>query len=255
MSLFHQAAELQGLNARAALCVVVASSGSTPRKIGAKMIVIDEGDTDRIIGTIGGGAIEHLIRKKAVNAIRQKAPELVSTSLRNELGMCCGGEMTVFIEPIKRRPQFFCFGAGHIAQALCPLIAHIGFDVLVADERRPLLDQEAFSKARLRLDDTSNFAIKTMSFDDDTYVVVATHDHGLDQKIIENILAHPFKYAALVGSKRKALMTKKRLLAKGFLPNACERITCPAGIDIYARTPEEIAVSIAAQMISIKNAG
>ena len=250
MSIFAQAAFFENSLDDAAFCLVVSVKGSTPRKVGAKMIVIDRGDDlGEIKGSIGGGAIEHLVRKKAIVAIRAQKAELLTTSLRNELGMCCGGEMTVFIEPIAKQPKFFCFGAGHIAQALCPMMKDLGFKVFVIDERPKMLESKVFSTCH-KIDDCSGFAIKDMPLKN-AFVVIATHDHALDQSIAENILAHEFSYAALVGSKRKALMTKKRLLAKGL--KDFQRIICPAGLDISAISPEEIALSIAAQIIQHKN--
>lgn len=254
MSLFAKAADFENSSFNSALCTVVEVRGSTPRKVGAKMIVVDDHEPmGLIVGTIGGGAIEHLIRGLALESIRLQKPRLVSTSLRNELGMCCGGEMTIFIEPIVKKSQFICFGAGHISQALCPLAAHLGYEVSVVDERSDLLANVAFATAKNRFTDPSHFSFKDMPFSFDTYVVIATHDHELDQKIVEGVLSQTFKYGALVGSSRKALMTKKRLLAKGFLIDAITRIICPAGLNIYASTPTEIAVSIAAQMTMVKN--
>lgn len=250
MSIFAKAAFFENSLDDAAFCLVVSVKGSTPRKVGAKMIVIDRGDDlGEIKGSIGGGAIEHLIREKAILAIRRHKSELLTTSLRNDLGMCCGGEMTVFIEPIAKCPKFFCFGAGHIAKALCPMMKSLGFKVFVIDERPKMLEGKFFSKCH-KITDCSGFAIKDLPLKN-AFVVIATHDHTLDQSIAENILAHEFSYAALVGSKRKALMTKKRLLAKGL--KDFQRIICPAGLDISAISPEEIALSIAAQIIQHKN--
>lgn len=253
MNILSMIGDLENSAQRAALCIVVHVSGSTPRKPGAKMIVIDNHEPQgNIVGSIGGGAIEHHIREQAIEVINANKPRLVQTSLRNELGMCCGGEMTVFIEPIARKAKLFCFGAGHIAQALCPLAAKVGFLVSVTDERKDLLNAPAFSTAQ-RFDDMSRYVKRELIFCDDTYVVIATHDHDLDQQTVENVLDAPFKYAALVGSQRKALMTKKRLLAKGFAIDQINRIVCPAGLNIFAQTPEEIAVSIIAQMILVRN--
>jgi xanthine dehydrogenase accessory factor len=254
MSIFAQLTELQRSHHHIALCTIVSSSGSTPRKPTTKMIVIDNNEpAGSIIGTIGGGAIEHFIREKAIEAIRLGQPSLVTTSLRNELGMCCGGEMTVFIEPITPKPPFICFGAGHIAQELCPLAFGLGFDVTVVDSRKDLLASDAFDSVGAKLSDASIFSFADMPFGDDTYVVITTHDHSLDQKIVEGVLTKNFKYGALVGSERKALMTKKRLVKKGFREELINRIYCPAGIPINAGTPAEIAVSIAAQMTLVRN--
>lgn len=256
MSLFATFAEIEAQRVAAAMCTVVSASGSTPRKPGTKMIVIDDHTHyGSIKGTIGGGAVEHHVRACAIDAIRQKRAALITTSLRNELGMCCGGEMTVFIEPLVANPPLLCFGAGHIAQALCPLAASLGFDVIVVDDRQELLRLPAFTKAKCRQNDSSIFSIKDMPFGEDTFVVVATHDHELDQRVVESILPERYHYAALVGSKRKAEMTRKRLRAKGFAESTIAQIRCPAGLSINATTPEEIALSIAAEMIQVKNHG
>jgi xanthine dehydrogenase accessory factor len=219
------------------------------------MIVIDNDlSHGEIIGSIGGGAIEHLIRREAILAIHEQQSRLVTSSLKNDLGMCCGGTMTVFIEPIRHVAKLICFGAGHIGQALCPLAFDLGFEVSIVDHRKDFLQNDAFAKVSHRYDDATNFSIANMAFSRETYVVIATHDHDLDQKIAESILGQTFKYAAMVGSVRKALMMKKRLLAKGYEESHIAKICCPAGLDIRANTPQEIAISIASQMIMVKNA-
>lgn len=254
MSIFDLAAQMERSHESSALCTVVKIKGSTPRKPGAKMIVIDDDNPyGRILGSVGGGAIEHLIRKKAIDAIRSNEAQLMTTSLRNELGMCCGGEMTVFIEPIVTRSDLICFGAGHIVQAICPILSSLGFFMHVVDHRTELLKSEALFCAKSHLTDPSCFAMDDMPFNKNTYVLIATHDHGLDQSIAEGMIKRPFAYAAMVGSLRKAKMMKKRLLAKGFSLSQINRIFCPAGLNINAITPEEIAISIAAQIIMVKN--
>jgi xanthine dehydrogenase accessory factor len=237
MSLFAHAADLENSSLNAALCTVVEVNGSTPRKAGAKMIVIDTLEpSGEIVGTIGGGAIEHLIRNEAIKSIRSSKSQLVKTSLKNELGMCCGGIMTVFIEPIIKSPILICFGAGHISQALCPLAVRLGYRVTVVDSRKELLMKDAFIATVHHVIEFSHFSLLDMPFSNNTYVVITTHDHDLDQKIVEGILRHTFKYGALVGSLRKALMTKKRLLSKGFNQEDVKRIICPAGLNINAST-------------------
>jgi xanthine dehydrogenase accessory factor len=254
MSVFAKLAELEDMGPKAALCTVIDVKGSTPRKPGAKMIVLDTGEPfGKIFGTIGGGAIEHQIRNHALNSIRLAKSSLITTSLRNELGMCCGGEMTIFIEPVLKKPNFICFGAGHIAQALCPLLGILGFQLWVVDERADLLLHQAFASATKKQRNTSTFSLTDLPFGDNAFVVIATHDHDLDQQIVEGILHQPFKYAALVGSQRKALMTRKRLIAKDFNLKIIDRLICPAGLMIHGQTPEEIALSIAAQIIAVKN--
>jgi|HubBroStandDraft_4_1064222.scaffolds.fasta_scaffold44601_2 xanthine dehydrogenase accessory factor len=247
-------AELLSLTMPAAICTVVHVKGSTPRKVGAKMLVIDNGEAfGKISGTIGGGAIEHHIRAQALDAIKEQEPRLIATSLRNELAMCCGGEMTVFIEPVLKTPELLCFGAGHIAQALCPLAQRLGFSVHVIDHREELSLLPCFDACQKHVVEINPFLFSALPFSPHVYVVIATHDHQLDQMVAEQALKIPGKYLALVGSERKALMTKKRLIAKGHALEMADKIICPAGIDIKAQTPFEIAISIVAQMVEIKN--
>jgi len=239
----------------AALCTVVSSEGSTPRKAGAKMIIIiaDDPAKPQIINTIGGGAIEHYVVAQALEAISSGEPRLLTTSLRNDLAMCCGGQMSVFIEPIKVSPKLIIFGAGHIAQALCVITQNLDFETHVFDFRVDLLESLAFKNCVKHPGEISSFSCGSINWEADSYVVVATHDHQLDQQVIESILHREFKYLALVGSLRKAIMTRKRLLAKEMSPSLCDRVTCPAGINIHAQSPEEIAVSIAAQLIQVRH--
>lgn len=252
MDLLQALKEVESSKMSAALCTVVSIKGSTPRKIGTKMLVIENGDSHgRIIGTIGGGAIEHHIRFLAIKVIKSRKAELVSTSLRNDLGMCCGGEMTLFLEPIIKAPPLLVFGAGHISQALVPMAQSLGFLAYVIDERAELLRLACFKACEKLVDDLT--LLNALPFGPEVFVVVATHDHALDQRIIEQVLPHEFLYLALVGSRRKALMTKKRLEAKGVSLVAQQRVICPAGIAINASTPAEIALAIAAQMTKVRN--
>ena len=177
-----------------ALCTVVAIKGSTPRKLGAKMVVL-ENDTPHgsIYGTIGGGAIEHRVRTKALQTLKQKQATLYDVALANELGMCCGGQMTIFIEPLEIKPHLIIFGAGHIGQALCQLGLSMGFQVSVADPREELFEAPEFTSAINRFDDYTKYDLEHMPFSPDTFAVVVTHDHKVDQELIEKILPKDFR--------------------------------------------------------------
>ena len=232
-----------------ALCTVVKTKGSTPRKIGAKMAVVRNGDElGGILGTVGGGAIEHQIRAKALEVIDRGEPQLIETALAAELGMCCGGQMSVFIEPLQAKPKLIIFGAGHIGQALARLAMPLGFEVYVADPRESLLHPNSFHADVRLVGDYTTHDITQLPFCSNTYTVIVTHDHQMDQKIVERILRKPFRYAALVGSARKARLTVQRCLNRGFSKTEVEQLLSPAGINIHAQTPDEIALSILGQM-------
>jgi xanthine dehydrogenase accessory factor len=244
------------LEGPAAVCSVVATTGSTPRKVGAAMVVIADGThLGRIEGTIGGGAVEHRVRKAAVEVIATTRPLLKDFALTTELGMCCGGQMSIFIESIQENPPLLVFGAGHVGTAVCRLANHAGFYVSMADPRNDLLQPERLPEATQLFDGYAKEDMEQMPFGPNTFVLVVTHDHPTDQRLVEDILSRPFCYLAMIGSKRKAEMTKERCRNKGFEEEKLRQLHSPAGIDIGAETPEEIAVSIVAEMIAHRRLG
>lgn len=237
----------------AALVTVVATSGSTPRKAGASMVVIADGSEHGTIeGTVGGGAVEHQLRAVALEVIATTRPRTVDVALTKELGMCCGGSMTFFVEALRMRPPLVLFGAGHVAQALCRVATTAGFDVTVADPRDELLVAERFPDAVALIDDYEREDLARLPFGPDAFVVVATHDHQVDQQLVERVLPLPSRWCALVGSRRKAMLTRERCLNKGLDVALVERLRCPAGLDIGAETPAEIAVSLVAEMVQVR---
>lgn len=249
-------ADLLERDVPAALCTVVGTKGSTPRKAGASMVVVDDGsELGTIVGTIGGGAVEHDIRRRALQVVATTRPELVEIPLTTMLGMCCGGTMSIFIESLRMRPACIVFGAGHTAQALASVAVTSGFDVSVVDPRDDLRTADRFPQATLfdSYDHDDDFA--ALPFSSSAFVVIATHDHAVDQRLAERVLAQPFAYAALVGSQRKAVLTRERCRNKGIADDVIERLRCPAGLDIGAETPEEIAISIVAEMVQVRRRG
>ena len=237
----------------AAVVTVVATKGSTPRKTGASMVVLADGTAHGAIeGTIGGGALEHRAREEALAAIRETRPRLVEVALTTQLGMCCGGQMSLYIEPLRVRPPLVVFGAGHVGAALCALATRAGFDVAVADPRDDLLTPARLPDAALLVDDYDAEDFARLPFGPDAFVVVATHDHQVDQRIVEDVLRRDFRYVALVASRRKATLARERAAAKGIADDVIARLVSPAGLDIGAETPEEIALSIVAQMVEVR---
>lgn len=237
----------------AALCTVVATKGSTPRKAGAAMVVVDDGsEAGAIDGTVGGGAVEHTIRQAALEVIATLRPQFLELPLTTMLGMCCGGTMSVFIESLRMRPPCILFGAGHVARSLAATAHTVGFDVHVVDPRDDLCETGRFPDATLHNSYDHDDDFDALPFSSDAFVVVVTHDHQTDQRLAERVLARPFRYAALVGSQRKAVMTRERCRTKGLADDVIDRLRCPAGLDIGAETPEEIALSIVGEMVQVR---
>jgi xanthine dehydrogenase accessory factor len=250
---FSELARLEGTGRPFVVCTVIASSGSTPQKPGSRMAVSDDG---ALTGTIGGGAIEKQVVDAALDLMKapQRTTHTVETHLTHDLGMCCGGKMTVFLEKHGGAAKLFVFGAGHVAKELAALARHVGFDVTVVDERAEWLTAERFPGAKLRHEPPEVVA-RALSGGADTYCCVTTHDHPLDQACLEALLRTPLAYLGVIGSERKALRFRQRLEAAGYGRDELARFQSPMGLSIAALTPQEIAVSIVAQLIAVRRGG
>jgi xanthine dehydrogenase accessory factor len=234
----------------AVLVTVIGVKGSTPRKPGAKMLVLAQG---RLVGTIGGGALEHTLVEQAVSLFGRDEPVLVERHLTHELGMCCGGSVTVLLEPQSYAPRLYLFGAGHVSAPVAQVASLAGFDVTVIDERDDLATAERFPTVQQRLVEPPLDVVDDLPMDaDHTYVVVITHDHSLDEAIAARLLRRPWRYFGIIGSARKREMFKKRLGASGFEPELLDRMRTPVGLEIEAETPGEIAVSIVAELVAVR---
>lgn len=243
-SLFARIAALEAAGQRAAVVTVVRTSGSTPRAAGARMIVHPD---RRIEGTIGGGRVEEAGISEAIAALGDGRPRFLELPLTQALGMCCGGTVALFVEVVLPAPRLIVFGAGHVGAALTRMAAQAGFVVHVADERDSLLSAERLPEARALHDDLDDPALP---FGPEAYVMVTTHDHALDQQIVEKALRRPHRWLGLIGSRRKAELTHQRLVHRGFSASEAASVRSPVGLAIGAETPEEIAVSVLAELIA-----
>lgn len=234
---------------RFALLTVVETRGFTPRKAGAHMLLAAGGETS---GTVGGGAIEHEVLREARALLEGgSVPAVVRRHLTQELGMCCGGEMTVFIEAIDVAPRLCVFGAGYLAKPLAAIAAGCGFRVTVVDERPEWASPERFPGAEVRCRAPVEF-LRALELDPGDYAVVATHDHALDQRLVQELLRRPLKFIGMIGSVPKQRKFALRLRARGFGDEQIARLHTPLGVSIGANTPEEIAVSVMAELIAVR---
>jgi len=231
------------------LATVVESRGFTPRKSGARMLIAAGGE---IFGTIGGGAIEREVRLEAARLLGSGGSALLRRHLTQELGMCCGGEMSIHLERIEARPALVVFGAGHVAKPLAAIAAGCGFDVTVVDARPEWATPERFPTAALEVRDPEAFA-RGLEPRGDEFVVVATHDHALDQRVVQLLLARPLRFIGMIGSVPKQRKFALRLQARGFDAAAIARLRSPLGLPIGGDTPEEIAVSVVAELIAVRH--
>lgn len=234
---------------RFALATVVETRGFTPRKAAARMLLAEDGET---AGSVGGGAIEHEVLERARELLRTGGTATLKRHLTQELGMCCGGEMTVFIEAVLPLPRLFVLGAGYIAKPLATLAARCGFQVTVVDERPEWLTAERFPHARMEPREPVAWT-RSMRFRGTDVAVVVTHDHALDQRLVEELLRSPLGYLGMIGSLSKQRKFALRLKARGFADADIARLHTPLGLPIGADTPDEIAVSVVAALIAARH--
>jgi xanthine dehydrogenase accessory factor len=248
-------AELQRLleaNEPFVLCTVIAAHGSTPQKPGSKLVVKADGT---LLGTVGGGAIEKQIVDAALALLAEAGAttRTLDTHLTHELGMCCGGRMTVFLEKHVAAPALVVFGAGHVARELAAFAVATGFRVTVVDERAEWASVARFPGCEVVLRPCDDVA-REHPGGTDTYFCVTTHDHALDQRCVEALLDKPWAYLGVIGSRRKAERFRQRLRAAGFRDDRVAQLECPMGVDIGALTPAEIGVSIVARLVAVRRA-
>lgn len=241
--------ELLDTGRHGALCTVTESSGSAPQRPGSKLLLRDDGTFE---GTVGGGAIEDAALARAREVMRTGRAERFAAHLTRELAMCCGGRMEIFIEPIGSRPWLVVFGGGHVASALVPVAATAGFRVHVVDEREEWASEEHHTAAEICTCAAPLDVLDALPWGPETSAVVVTHDHQLDERILEQCLARDWRYLGMIGSRAKAHRIIGRLVAKGADPDRLAAVHCPIGLSLGAREPGEIAVSVVAELIAVR---
>ncbi len=233
----------------AALVTVIGVQGSAPRHGGARMLVFADG---AIVGSVGGGTFEHRVIASAIEAIAQGRPRRFQVHLTRDLGMCCGGQMEAFIEPLPAQERLVIFGAGHVGAAVARLAEPLGFRVSVIDERPELLEDALLPPGVERRCGSPLRLVDELGIDPRTWLLVLTHEHALDQDLVERLLPLPHAWLGMIGSRTKVTRFLIRLRAAGMDESLFSRLCAPVGLDIGAETPEEIAVSIAAELIRVR---
>jgi len=238
---------------KAALVTVVGTEGSTPQKAGARMLVYADG---RIVGTIGGGCLEAEMISRARLAIEGRKVKLTSYDLTPEQagedGLVCGGRMQVFIEPIEGTPVLCLFGAGHVAQPLARMAHECGFRVEVADDRVKFANEKRFPQAERIVVDGFEQAAERMTLGRSSYAIVVTRGHRGDEEALEAVLRRDVRFVGLLGSRPKAVHILSALAERGIPRERLATVHTPLGLEIGAQTPDEIAISILAEMIAVR---
>jgi xanthine dehydrogenase accessory factor len=253
MTIFEALTDLERTNSTGALCMIIRSRGSTPRHVTSKMLVYPDG---HIIGTVGGGEVENRVIKEALGAMQDKKPRLLEYNMtdpeRGDPGVC-GGQLEIYVEPIIPKPMLVIVGVGHVGKAVAHLAKWLGFIVAVCDDRpdfcTPTSVPEADQFYPIALEDLS----KQMKITPWTYIVLTTRGMDVDVRGLPSLLTTQASYIGVIGSKRRWTTTTKKLIEAGVSADKLKLIHTPIGLDIHAETPEEIAVSIMAEIIMLRD--
>ena len=249
--IYQEIVRLSNEGQEAAVATVIVTSGSTPREEGAKMLVRADGS---IMGTIGGGSIEKRVIQEAPAVIRSGKPKKLAYRLQagEELGMICGGDIEVFVEPILVAPHLYIFGGGHIALPLVKMAHIAGFKITIIDDRPEFANPGRFPEAEQTIVSDMTATFEQLTVDHSSYVVIITHGHKYDEAALAGALKTPAGYIGMIGSKEKNRAVFSRLLSKGYTQEDLDRVHAPIGLRIMAQTPEEIAVSIIAELVQVR---
>ncbi|MCI0650728.1 MAG: XdhC/CoxI family protein [Planctomycetes bacterium] len=252
IEIFQEAARILSAGERGAIATIIATIGSTPGKTNSKMLVRGDGST---LGTVGGGCTEEEIRRLALQVIATDRPHRqsfrITAATASQTGLLCGGEFEVYIEPIGN-PVVYIFGAGHIARALVPLLASLDYRSVVIDDREAYAAREHFPLAsEVRVADLER-ALDDLPVGLNSYLVVVTRGHQHDEAVLAQAVRTTARYVGVIGSRGKIGAILRNLKRAGIAADALARVRGPIGLDIDARSPAEIAIAIAAEMIAFR---
>lgn len=255
VDVFDELVRLRRLGQKSALATIVQVNGSIPSFESAKMLVREDGT---FVGTIGGGCVEAEVWNAAREVMDTEKPKHLSFSLGQDAaydnGLICGGQLNVFVEPVIPQPRALIFGAGHISKSLSKVATLAGFESVVIDNREAFANKERFPEAAEVISDEYESVFPGLNVNSTTYIVIVTRGHRDDMRVLRWAVSTPAKYIAMIGSKRKTIATIHELQKEGFPRELFERIYAPMGLEIGAVTPEEIAVSVVAEMIAVRRA-
>jgi xanthine dehydrogenase accessory factor len=236
-----------------ALVTIVSAHGSTPQRVGARMLVHADG---RTVGTIGGGCYEHDAFWKARETLVSRTAQLVhyelSDDLAEESGLICGGRMDVFIEPVEPSPHLYILGAGHVGYQLGQIAHTVGFKLHVMDDRQKFANRERFPEAAEVVVESLDTWVRAAAIPATAFVVVLTRGHRQDFDVLQALAGRELRYVGLIGSRAKVARLTDALLEAGVSPDWLKQLHAPIGFDIGAVSPEEIAVAILAELIAVR---
>ncbi len=235
------------------MATIVQVNGSIPSYESAKLLVREDGS---MIGTIGGGCVEGEVWSTAREVMETERPRHLHFSLGQDAaydnGLICGGQLDVFVEPILPQPRAIIFGAGHISKSLSKIAGMAGWATTIVDDREAFANRERFPEADEIFADDYDAVFPNLIVNDNTYLIIVTRGHRDDMRVLKWAVGTTARYVSMIGSKRKVVSVIKELEKEGMPASLFERIFAPMGFDIGAISPEEIAVSVVAEMIATR---
>ena len=253
LDIYEEIVKLKKAGKSAAVATVISAKGSTPREEGSKMLVRTDGS---IVGSIGGGNLEALVQKAALEIIASGKAQTLHYDLSEkdaaEVGMICGGITDILIEPIIPAPMLYIFGAGHISIPLSIIGKMLDFAVTVIDDRTDFANKERFPEVDEIYAEDIKKVFDKLNVNESSYIVIVTRGHAHDEVVLEWAVTTPAFYIGMIGSKTKNQTIYSHLKQRGVSQETLDRVHAPIGLKINAETPEEIAVSIMAEIIHVK---
>jgi xanthine dehydrogenase accessory factor len=252
MDLFEEIVRMRRAGQRGALATIVHTDGSIPSYESSRMLVREDGTS---AGTIGGGCVEADVWAAAREVMHKEAPRKLVFHLNNEAsydnGLICGGTVEIFVEPILPQPVLYLFGAGHVSTAVAKAAQAVGFGIGVIDDREAFANAQRFPAAQ-EIYTSFEDAFQKLRPNSSSYLVIVTRGHKEDMRVLAWAVRTQARYVGMIGSKRKVLSVYKALEKEGYAADEFERVYAPMGLNIGALSPEEIAVSIVAELVAVR---
>jgi len=252
MDLFEEIVRMRRAGQRGALATIVHTNGSIPSYESSRMLVREDGSSQ---GTVGGGCIEADVWAAAREVMHKEAPRKLVFHLNNEAtydnGLICGGTVEIFVEPILPQPILYLFGGGHVSTAVAKAAQAVGFGVGVIDDREAFANLQRFPMAQ-EIYTSYDDAFAKLQPNSSSYIVIVTRGHKEDMRVLAWAARTSARYVGMIGSRRKVLSVYKALEKEGYTMEEFERVYAPMGLDIGALSPEEIAVSIVAELVAVR---
>jgi xanthine dehydrogenase accessory factor len=250
MDVYEELVHLRRTGQKAALATIIEVAGSIPSFQSAKMLVREDGS---MVGTIGGGCTEAEVWNAAREVMATEKPKMLNFNLGQDAaydqGLICGGQLNVYVEPVLPIPSCFIFGAGHISKSLSKIATQAGFRTVIVDNRDNYANRERFPEAAEVFAGEYEEVFPKLAVNDSSYCIIVTRGHKDDMRILRWVVTQPVRYLGMIGSKRKTIEVVKHLRREGVPLEKFAQLHAPMGFEIGAVTPEEIAVSVVAEMI------